>query len=68
MHPMDDPTQLSPDQRRREIAGILAQGVLRLRHARMLACESTAPLPNPPEFSAGRLEVSEETVLSVHTG
>ena len=68
MRHCDDPAELSPEQRRRELAGILAQGVLRLRKCRRLIGEVGAPPTAAPESSAGRLEVSGETVLSVHTG
>jgi hypothetical protein len=63
------PSELSSEQRRREVAGILAAGVLRLRKLRLLADE---PAESPPQTSAksptGRLEVSGETVLSVESG
>ena len=39
----DDPASLTPDQRRREIAAILAKGVLRLR-----SCAKTAPVSGEP--------------------
>lgn len=65
----DDPSELTPDERRRELVSILAAGVLRLRQRRLRAGEPPAPpLKTTPEFSAGRLEVGAETVLSVHTG
>ena len=41
MHSLDDSTELTPDQRRREIASILARGILRLRFMRRVAPEST---------------------------
>jgi hypothetical protein len=65
MRHCDDPAELSPEQRRRELADILAQGVLRLRQRRRRTGEPPTTAPNS---SAGRLEVSGETVLSVHTG
>ena len=69
MRHFNDPTELSPEQRLREVAGILARGVLRLWQRRLLTGEATAPLSKTaPESSAGRLEVSGETVLSVHNG
>ena len=68
MRHCEDPTELSPEQRRRELAGILAQGVLRLRQRRRQTGEAAAPPTTAPNSSAGRLEVSGETVLSVHTG
>jgi len=40
MHSLYDPDDLTPDQRRREIAAILAEGILRLRRVRQVAPES----------------------------
>jgi hypothetical protein len=58
-----------PEQSRlAEIARILGQGVLRLRQRRRLIGQAAAPPTTARESSAGRLDVSEETVLSVHTG
>ena len=59
------PSDLAPEQRRRELAGILATGILRLRKHRLLAGE---PSGNSPESPTRRLEVSDGTVLSVHAG
>jgi hypothetical protein len=61
-----DAARLSPDDRLREAAAILAIGVLRLRQRSALPVEKT--LENPAELSAAGLEVPAETVLSVHTG
>jgi hypothetical protein len=62
-------SELSPEQRRHELAAILAVGVLRLRQGRQRAGEPAAPPPKTaPNSAAGRLEVGAETVLSVHTG
>lgn len=66
MRPIDDPTPLTPDQRREEVANILAAGVLRL-HARAALAPQCTPKKSP-ELTTGRLEVSDETVLSVHNG
>lgn len=61
--------ELSVHQRRSEITHILAVGVFRLRKQRLLSGG-----PDVPNFriatnsSAGGLEVSGKTVLSVHTG
>lgn len=68
MRPFTPPSELSPEQRRRELTGILAAGILRLRKHRLLAAE---PGQTPRESSlesASCLEVSGETVLSVHAG
>lgn len=45
MRPSTDPAELSPEQRRREIATILARGVLRLRKQRLLAGRPAEPSP-----------------------
>ena len=69
MRPIDD-SLLTPDERRAEVAGILAAGVLRL-------CARTLPTTDVPNHSASGnlaesasscLEVPGETVLSVHNG
>ena len=63
------PSDLAPEQRRRELAGILATGILRLRKHRLLTGEpGQAPREISPESPASRLEVSDKTVLSVHAG
>lgn len=63
------PSDLSSDQRRRELVSLLAAGVLRLRKQRLLSGETAAPnVTTASKSAAGRLEVSGETVLSVHTG
>ncbi len=66
MRPIDDPTLLTPDQRREEVASILAAGVLRL-HARAALSPAGSPQKSP-ELTSQRLEVSDKTVLSVHNG
>jgi hypothetical protein len=70
MHPHDDSAPLTSDQRLREVAAILAAGILRL-HARATPppdpVQVSAP-KDPPESGHVSLEVQEETVLSVHTG
>jgi hypothetical protein len=58
--------EMTSDERRREIAHLLAQGVLRLRRQRHLAASPAAH--NAAESASDPLEVSGETVLSVHTG
>jgi hypothetical protein len=70
MRPHDDPAAMTADERLREVAAILAAGILRLR--------SRAALPADPGKHSGpknhlksgpdRLELPDETVLSVHTG
>jgi hypothetical protein len=69
MSPFNDAADLSAEERRHQVAAILAMGVLRLIRRRRATGE---PVPSSPkisgEFSATCLEVSDETVLSVHTG
>jgi hypothetical protein len=56
--------------RLREIAGLLAAGILRLRcRAALRSQPAITPGPeNPPNNSLNGLELSRETRLSVHTG
>ena len=69
MRPFVPSSELSPEQRRHELTGILAKGLLRLRRHRLLAGEpDRTPHENSPESPATRLEVSDKTVLSVHAG
>jgi hypothetical protein len=61
---------MTPDQRRGEVARVLAAGVLRL-HQRAALAGAPGKLPDsgkPTESSPNCLEVSRGTVLSVHTG
>ena len=63
MRPHDDPAAMNADERLREVARILAAGILQLRSRAAL------PVPNsPPKSAQDSLEVSAETVLSVHSG
>lgn len=55
--------EISPEQRRRAVAVILARGVLRY-HRRIGQLESDQP-ENLPDSSPGGLEVLDETRLSV---
>lgn len=70
MLPFADSCSMAPDERRTAIAQILADGVLRL-HARA-AWTDDAPEPSALENLAKSvsscLEVSDETVLTVHNG
>ncbi len=70
MRPFDDPSSLTPDQRRAAVANILAAGILRLQTMAALSDETSGlPGPEKPENSATpSLEVPDETVLSVHNG
>lgn len=66
MHDCADVARLAPDERLREVASILAAGVLRLRQRAALPTHDAQK--KSPESSAAGLEVPDETVLSVHTG
>jgi hypothetical protein len=71
MRPTDDPSSLTPDERFTAVAGILATGVLRL-HTRA-ALPENEPKPDqitdiPSQSGHACLDVSEKTVLSVHSG
>ena len=69
MRPLYDPSELSPEQRCRELAGILAAGWLRLRNRRLLAGQpAKISRETSAESAAERLEVSGETVLSDQSG
>ncbi len=69
MRPIDD-SLLTPDERRSEVASILAAGVLRLSAKLLSAADAgqhSAP-KNLAEPATSCLEVPAETVLSVHNG
>ena len=61
-----DPSRMSPDERRRELARILAAGVLRLRKVRIASAGAQGEIGL--ESAIQRLEVPAKTVLSVDTG
>lgn len=65
-----DPAYMTPDERLREVASIFAAGLLRLRARVALPTEpgQDSDAKNLPKSSQDCLEVSPETVLSVHTG
>jgi hypothetical protein len=69
---LDDDGQLTmtPDMRVRAVAAILAGGILRLHHRRPLSSESDEipDIRDSPQSDQNCLELSKETVLSVHTG
>ena len=82
MRSIDDPSCLTPDERFSELATILAGGSCEL-HARAALSgrngrnEGDSPIfvgrnlgqsPKSPNSGPAGLEVSKETVLSVHTG
>jgi hypothetical protein len=70
MRPFDDSFSMTPDERRAAIAKILAAGILRLhtRAALPLASASSPDAENTENPGSPRLEVPDETVLSVHNG
>jgi hypothetical protein len=64
--PADDPLLLSPDDRRHELAKVLARGLRRLLRPRACDPESPQVLPkNLSESGEVFLEVPAETRLSV---
>ncbi len=70
MRPHDDPAAMTANDRLRQVASILASGILRLRSRAALPddpAQHSGP-KNLPESGQDRLEVPAETVLSVHTG
>ena len=70
MRPIDNSSVPVPDERRAEVAAILAAGVLRL-HDRAAFPDELGDFPakeNSSDSGISCLEVSSETVLSVHTG
>lgn len=66
----DDIEMLTDADRLREVAGLLAAGVLRLRSRAALPFESASSdeLKNLPKSSPNCLELSPETRLSGHHG
>jgi hypothetical protein len=62
----EEVTTLTADQRRREVAGILAAGILRLRSRAALLVQTA--LEKPENSAPNCLEVPDETRLSGHTG
>ena len=60
------PSELTPDQRRRELAGIFARGLRRLRDRAALAGEPTSA--NPSQASNSTLEAVPDKSLTVHAG
>lgn len=58
--------QLTPDARRREVASILAQGILRYRRMARLGLPATPPESRPQAENG--LELSRESRLHVANG
>jgi hypothetical protein len=63
----DDPSFLTPGERRAELATIFAAGIRRLRARAVLPGDSSSQEISP-DSAAERLEVPAETVLSVVHG
>jgi hypothetical protein len=70
MRPHHDPAAMTADERLHEVAAILAAGILRLRSRAALPTDpdQVSGPKNLPESGQGCLEVSGETVLTVHRG
>ena len=64
--PESPPSELTPDQRRRELAAILARGLRRLRDRAALSSEPASTIP--PEASFSTLEAVSDKSLTVHAG
>ena len=64
--PAADLPSLSPEDRRRELARLLARGLLRL--CRRRACDPSSDPKNLSESERDGLAIPGETRLSVHTG
>lgn len=67
MHPSDDPVPLTAAERFRELASILAAAVIRLSARSALPADDSGPEISP-NLALSCLEVSPDTVLSVHGG
>ena len=67
MRPTDDCTELTPDERRTELASNFAAGILRLRMRAATSTGDSTP-EKPSESGPERLELPAKTVLSVHGG
>jgi hypothetical protein len=66
MHDRADAAPLTPEERFRKVAAILASSVLRLRQRGALPPDETPRKVS--QFPEAGLEVPDETVLSGHTG
>jgi len=66
MRPDLDPALMTPDERRREVAAVLASGLRRLRDRAALAHDTTSE--NPSEPVENSLEADPANPLTVHVG
>ena len=64
--PESPPSGLTPDERRREVAAILARGLRRLRDRAALSAEPNSAIPSEASFST--LEAVPDKSLTVHAG
>ena len=60
------PSELTAELLRRELAGLLARGLRRLRDRAALATEPTSAIPSEASFST--LEAVTDKSLTVHAG
>ncbi len=67
MRSFSDPASMTPDERLSEVANFFAAGVLRLHGRAALSCDNPEPEKSQNSATPG-LELSGETVLSVHCG
>jgi hypothetical protein len=67
MRSFADPSSMTPDERLSEVASIFAAGILRLHARAALSCDNPGPEKSQNSDLLG-LELSDETVLSVHCG
>ncbi|QEL20462.1 hypothetical protein [Limnoglobus roseus] len=68
MRPDLDPAHFSPDDRFRELAAILARGLIRLRDKVALTPRHTSAPQILPKSSDSSVAVHPDTWLTVHTG
>ena len=66
LHPDLPPSELTPDQRRRELAALLARGLRRLRDRAALPGDPTSAIRS--EASNSALEAVADKSLTVHAG
>ena len=64
--PESPPSELTPDQRRREVAAIFARGLRRLRDHAALSAQPSSAIPS--EASNSTLEAVADKSLTVHAG
>ena len=65
-HMLEDPAEMTPDQRRREVAAILARGVLRLRRCVQAASDSRESCASKKVLEFGQDCLDEFATSSPH--